>query len=200
MPESSPVDPGAASRSSGGGIGALLGRAIREARTEKKLSMRALAAAADISQPFLSQIESGQTMPSLITLYRVANVLGLSPSVLLPASPQPESVHVSRRDDATWVPVAEVANAAKTRVVHSGVASVQEYVVEPSDYMGDWYKSDGEVTVYVVEGEIAVEVEGRGTWELGSGDAITHPGGLRNRWAARGHGPVRIVLVYAAER
>ena len=48
-------------------IGVGIGRQVRQARTEKKLSMRALASASEISQPFLSQIESGQTMPSLLT-------------------------------------------------------------------------------------------------------------------------------------
>ena len=67
-------------------IGVGIGRQVRQARTEKKLSMRALASAAEISQPFLSQIESGQTMPSLLTLYRIANALDISPSKALRAA------------------------------------------------------------------------------------------------------------------
>lgn len=183
-------------------IGASLGRAIREARTAKKLSMRALAAAADMSQPFLSQIESGHTMPSLATLYRIATALDLSPSALLPAIPEPEPdvVHVSRHDAGTWVPVADVANAATTRVISATSAtqaSVQEYRVEPGQYMNDWFQSDGELTVYVIEGEIDVDVEGQGRWTLAAGDAIAYPGALRNRWSARGDAPARMILAYA---
>jgi transcriptional regulator with XRE-family HTH domain len=178
-------------------IGARLGRSIREARTAQKLSMRALAAAAEISQPFLSQIETGQTMPSLVTLFRIAKVLGISPATLLPADPDPSVIHLSRRADATRVPIAEVENSATTRVLSNGQTNVQEYLVEPGQYMGDWYESDGELTVYVADGEITVEVAGHGTWDLGPGDAIAHPGQLRNRWMARGADPVRIILVYA---
>jgi transcriptional regulator with XRE-family HTH domain len=181
-------------------ISASLGRAIREARSAKKLSMRALAGEADISQPFLSQIEGGQTMPSLVTLYRIAKVLGLSPSELLPAEPEPDDVHLSRRADAKWRPIAEVENSATTRIVSKGAASVQEYIVEPGQYMGDWYESDGELTVFVIDGRITVEVESRGEWELGPGDALHHPGALRNRWSVVGADPVRIVLVYAGQR
>lgn len=176
-----------------------LGRAIREARTARKLSMRALAAAADISQPFLSQIEGGQTMPSLVTLYRVAKVLGISPSALLPAAPEPEDVHLSRASDAVWRPISENEGSATTRIVVKSRASVQEYRVEPGEYMGDWFESDGEITVLVVAGEITVEVERRGQWDLGPGDALHHPGALRNRWSVRGNEPVHIVLVYAGE-
>jgi len=177
-------------------IGARLGRAIREARTAEKLSMRALASAAEISQPFLSQIESGRTMPSLVTLFRIAKVLGISPATLLPAEPDPSVIRLSRRADAKRVPVAEVENSATTRVLSNGRANVQEYLVAPGQYMGDWYESDGDLTVYVADGEITVEVEGHGSWDLGPGDAIAHPGTLRNRWVARGAAPVRIILVY----
>ncbi len=181
-------------------ISVSLGRAIREARAARKLSMRALATASEISQPFLSQIESGQTMPSLVTLYRLAKALEISPSALLPTMPDPDVVHVTRADAGGWVPIADVPDAATTRIISSGTArfaSVQEYRVERGQYMGDWFQSDGELTVYVIEGEIDVDVEGQGSWVLGPGDAIAHPGAMRNRWSVRGEGPVRIVLTYA---
>jgi transcriptional regulator with XRE-family HTH domain len=182
-------------------IGVPLGRAIKEARAAKKLSMRALATSAEISQPFLSQIESGQTMPSLVTLYRIAHALGLSPSALLPTQSAPDSVLVTRRDGGQWTPIAEVDNSAETRIISSASAratTVQEYRVSEGQYMGDWFESDGDLTVYVVEGEISVEIDGRGSWDLGPGDSISHPGDLRNRWAARKPVPIRIILVYSA--
>ena len=46
---------------------------------------------------------------------------------------------------------------------------------------------------------ITVEVEGRGSWELDEGEAIAHPGALRNHWSVRGNGRTRIVLVYAGD-
>lgn len=177
-------------------IGARLGRAIRDARAERKLSMRALAADAEISQPFLSQIESGAAMPSLVTLYRLASALDISPSALLPADPDPEVVHVSRAADATWVPVSEASDTAHTRVIHAGATSLQEYVIHPGERVGDWFETDGEVIHYVIEGAIALEIEGLGTWELGPGDAVAHPGALRNRWHLRGDGSARVALVY----
>ena len=87
-------------------------------------------------------------------------------------------------------------------MVSSGTArraTVQEYVLEPGQRLGDWYQSDGELTVYVAEGSITVEVEGRGSWELDEGEAIAHPGALRNHWSVRGNGRTRIVLVYAGD-
>ena len=100
-------------------IGVSLGRRIRAARTAKKLSMRALAGAAEISQPFLSQIEGGRTMPSILTLFKLAKVLDISPSELLPANEEPEPVHVVRRGEGELVPVSESDDGA----VHDTVSA-----------------------------------------------------------------------------
>ena len=183
-------------------ISSLLGAAIREARQSRKLSMRALAASANVSQPFLSTVESGQTMPSLASLYRIAAALEVSPSHLLPAAGEPEPITVSRRDASGWAPITDHPDTGFHRVVSSGTArraTVQEYVLEPGQRLGDWYQSDGALTVYVAEGSITVEVEGRGSWELDEGEAIAHPGALRNHWSVRGNGRTRIVLVYAGD-
>lgn len=182
-------------------IGAALGKAVRTARTERGLSMRALAAAAEISQPFLSQIEGGQTMPSVVTLFRLAKGLGISPSELLPSVAEPEPIYLTRAADAQRVRVMESDDRATSRVLSSGSArgaNVQEYrLVGP--YTGDWFESDGEITSYVVEGSIVATIEGRGEYELGAGDALWHPGALRNRWEIRGAGSATVLLVYASE-
>lgn len=181
-------------------IGLSLGRSIRAARHERKLSMRALASAADISQPFLSQIESGHTMPSIVTLFRLANVLRISASELLPAAHQPEPIHLTRREEGEVLPFTERDDIALSRIISSEAthaATVQEYRITRTPYLGDWVVSDGENTVYVVEGSVTVIIEGRGEWVLGQGDALAHPGALRNRWSAPSGGPVTLLLIHA---
>lgn len=180
-------------------IGLSLGRQIRAARTATKLSMRSVAASAEISQPFLSQIEAGHAMPSISTLFRIAKVLGISPSALLPSPPEPDPVRVSRRSDAERMPVSERDDRASSRIISAEAdrgATVQEYRLT-GPYLGDWFDSDGENTVYVVDGALTVMIEGRGEWELGPGDALAHPGALRNRWAVREAAGATVLLVHA---
>ena len=55
-----------------------LGEAIREARKKKGLSLRSVAASADISPSLLSQVETGKTNPSVGTLYALVGVLNVS--------------------------------------------------------------------------------------------------------------------------
>ncbi|MFT3853731.1 MAG: XRE family transcriptional regulator [Ilumatobacteraceae bacterium] len=59
--------------------------AVRAHRQAAGLSMRALAAKAGMSQPFLSNLENSRAMPSIATLYKIAAALGVSPRDFLPA-------------------------------------------------------------------------------------------------------------------
>ena len=63
--------------------GAAVGARIRALRTERGLSLSALAAAAGIGKGSLSELESGQRNPTLDTLYAVAGPLGVPLAVLL---------------------------------------------------------------------------------------------------------------------
>lgn len=182
-------------------IAAAIGRAVASARAERKLSMRALAADAGISQPFLSQIENGHTLPSMLTLYRLAGALGLSAADLMPAEVEPEPIHLLRREDARQVPVTEATNAGIGRILTAAGRRVvaTEYIVKADDDMGDWFQSDGELLVYVAAGRIVVTIDGQGEWELGEGDAMTYPGSLRNVWRVLGPSTATILLVHSPD-
>ncbi|MCJ7583766.1 MAG: helix-turn-helix domain-containing protein [Anaerolineales bacterium] len=54
-----------------------VGIRLRELRGEMKLSMRALAARSGLSANALSMIERGKTSPSVSTLYKLADALGM---------------------------------------------------------------------------------------------------------------------------
>lgn len=182
-------------------IAVALGRSVATVRAARGLSMRAVATEAGISQPFLSQIENGRTMPSLLTLYRIASALGLSPAELMPSEPEPEPVHLVRRGEGPQVPVSEAPNAAVGRLVTAAGARavVSEYRVAADEDLGDWFRSDGELVVYVADGRVLVTVDGRGEWELEAGDTITYSGDQRNVWRVLGPGPATILLVYSPD-
>ena len=51
---------------------------MRSARTEKNLTMRQVAEAAEISESFCSMIENGDRRPSVETAKKIAAVLGFN--------------------------------------------------------------------------------------------------------------------------
>ena len=60
-----------------------LGRIIREQRTLAEMSLRDLAARANVSNPYLSQIERGLHEPSVHVLHAVASALNMSAEALM---------------------------------------------------------------------------------------------------------------------
>jgi transcriptional regulator with XRE-family HTH domain len=60
-----------------------LGRAIMVRRAELRLERPALSRAANVSYPYLAEIETGHKAPALPCLERIANVLGLTVPKLL---------------------------------------------------------------------------------------------------------------------
>jgi transcriptional regulator with XRE-family HTH domain len=68
----------------------LVGRNVRRIRREKGLGQEALAEASGFSQQYLSDLERGLRNPTIITIYEIANALGVSHIDLL-SSNEPKS-------------------------------------------------------------------------------------------------------------
>jgi len=47
-----------------------------------------------------------------------------------------------------------------------GVPPERAYRVAPDEDLGGWFESDGEMTVYVIDGEIELTLENEGSWRL----------------------------------
>ncbi len=64
-----------------------LARDVADARLDRGISQRTLAAAAGVDQSLVSRIEAGEVVPSLETLVAVSTALGMEPSIrLFPAT------------------------------------------------------------------------------------------------------------------
>ena len=174
-----------------------IGARVRQLRVEAGMSGVKLAEAAGVSQPFLSQLESGQCSLAIATLYRIARALGAPPSDLLPEA-EPTEIEVVRSSDAPQIPLSEDQRSAKARVIFRGgkkISEMYDYDISPDDYIGDWFSSDAEHALYVVEGALRIEFEGRSATVLEAGDAIFYKSRVPHRWHS-GRG-ARIVLVVA---
>ena len=61
----------------------ILSKRLRQCRKQNKLTMVMLGRRARCSQSFLSKVESGNLVPSIPMLYRLAGALDVAPSSLL---------------------------------------------------------------------------------------------------------------------
>ena len=59
------------------------GQLLRELRTKKGLTQEALAIDADLDRTYISLLERGLRQPTLGTLFKISEVLGVSPSSIV---------------------------------------------------------------------------------------------------------------------
>ncbi|HYG26222.1 MAG TPA: helix-turn-helix transcriptional regulator [Caulobacteraceae bacterium] len=60
-----------------------LGAAVREARSDAGLSQEAAGHQAGLDRTYISGLERGRRNPTVVTLWRIAEALGTTPSALL---------------------------------------------------------------------------------------------------------------------
>ena len=76
------------------------------------------------------------------------------------------------------------------------LANVREGLTFPrAMHPAVWTRTSGEKVLHVIDGRVAVELDGRPTEHLGPGDCIVHPGAIAHRWTVEGPDPARLFLV-----
>ncbi|MGH3730620.1 MAG: helix-turn-helix domain-containing protein [Micromonosporaceae bacterium] len=169
---------------------------IREYRQIKGMTVRELAGKAGVSAGLVSQVERGITDPSLETMRRIAEVLGV-PLFSLFQDGDARSVAVIRRDDRFQIssPHSSISYARASR--GSARLEVLEGSLEPGATSSDALRSHpSEECVVVLTGQLTVEV-GDETHVLGPGDSCHFDSNLPHRFGNAGKTPARYLISVA---
>ena len=163
-----------------------IGAHLRDARTERGLSLRSVAQALGVSASLLSQVETGKTQPSVATLYAIANHLEVSLDELLgivPASSRPEPMFghtgaalpdVQRAADNPAILLENGVRWERLAVGAGGPADALLVSYEPgaaSSGDGRLSRHSGYEYAYLLEGELTLELD-FDTYVLGPGDSL----------------------------
>jgi quercetin dioxygenase-like cupin family protein len=159
-----------------------LGRIVRTLRRRQKLSLRKLAAAVDFSPSFISQVENNLASPSVSSLERLAQGLGVSLSDFFQVeAPLSAITHATRRRTlrSGW-------SRARLEVLGpAGTGRSLETVlvtIAPGGMSGKReHPTHGERFAFLVDGRIMLTVAGS-PHALRRGDAITISAGTPHRW------------------
>lgn len=178
-------------------IGAI-GAQVRTHRLAAEMSIAEVARRADVSAPFISQLESGRTSVSIPTLYRIAAALGCTPNALLGGT-NDHHEHVTRAGDGLRLQVTDGSRSQAPRLLsRTGddvVLRAYHYEISPDHEDQDWFEHAGEDLVYVVRGAIAIEFADGHTVELGAGDSLHHDGAGPHRWLLRDDDGAEVLIV-----
>jgi quercetin dioxygenase-like cupin family protein len=172
-----------------------LGRIVRTLRRRQKLSLRKLAAAVDFSPSFLSQVENNLVSPSVSSLERLAQGLGVSLSGFFQVeTPLSAITHAARRRTLR----SEWSRARLEVLGPAGEGRRLEAVlvtIAPGGMSGKReYPTHGERFAFLVDGRIMLTVAGS-PHTLRRGDAITIDAGTPHRWENRSRARAVLLLV-----
>lgn len=161
-----------------------IGVRVRQERQSRHWTLDQLAEAAGVSRRMVVNVEQGAANPSVGTLLRISDALGVGlPALVEP--PQPRPVRVIRRGDGAVLWSSE-----------SGGRGVLVAGTEPPDVveLWDWTLGPGDLhpseahapgtreLVHVQEGSVTVEVAGQ-LVTLDAGDAVAFPGDVAHSYA-----------------
>ncbi|MGD8604640.1 MAG: helix-turn-helix domain-containing protein [Anaerolineales bacterium] len=171
-----------------------VGARIREIRQSRELSMRELARLSGLSANALSLIERGENSPSVSTLYKLSQALGIPITTFFQTQPEVGKVVFRKAEERTRVPF--------MRGLWEGLGGedfadrVEPFALTldngansgPSDI-----EHSGHEFVICLRGQLEYKIEDR-TYLLESGDVLLFQAHLKHRW--RNPGPMVTNVVF----
>ena len=177
----------------GDAVAATLGTALRRLRKAQGLTLQQLASRCGLSQPFLSQLENGKAMPSLMALHNVAQALETTAHSLLQPQERLDVSLVRHGEGETY----QLVEGASVRFLTRGGSHLMEpneVEFEPGTRTVN-AGHEGEEVIYVLEGSVRMELEGSPPVELARGDVYTYPATIPHTMAAAGSAGCRFLVV-----
>jgi XRE family transcriptional regulator, regulator of sulfur utilization len=165
------------------------------------LSLRDLAERSGVSAPMLSQVERGETSPTLAVAGRIATGLDLTLSQLLRLD-EAEHVVVVRRGDGRARRRGGHQVEELTPPLPGQRADVSRHLLEPGAATGGssdppLHEPGARETALALAGELTLVVDGE-DHELSAGDAVTFDADLAHHFENRGSDAAEFVAVVAA--
>lgn len=174
-----------------------VGQRVRQLRIENSWSIRALAEASGLSANTLSLIENGKISPSVSTLHRVAQALGVSITAFFEApSPQQQVVfvtgHTRNRQQFAHGVCEDLATGFTGKGLHPCVVTLQPHNGSGADPI----VHTGFEFVYCLAGRVTYIVDGQ-RYLLTPGDSLLFESHLPHLWHNEGDSPAQMLLVLA---
>lgn len=164
-----------------------VGGRLRELREARNISMRGLATASGLSANALSMIERGKTSPSVSTLYKLADALGISITAFFGAEAEKHQVVFMKADARPRM--------AFSRGIFEGLGG-EKFVgrVEPFMFTLESGAASGPSPivhsghefVFCLRGSLEYHVE-KEVFQLEAGDSLLFASKLSHRWRNPGH-------------
>jgi XRE family transcriptional regulator, regulator of sulfur utilization len=178
-----------------------VGRRIRALREAMGFSLRDLAQRSGVSAPMLSQVERGETSPTLASAGKIAAGLELTLSQLLRLD-EGEHVNVNRAADRRRSERGGHSVEELTPPLPGQRADVSLHELDPGATTGGradppMHEPGSRETAVVLSGALVLIVDGA-RHELHGGDSVTFDADLPHHFENEGEEPTRFIAVITA--
>jgi transcriptional regulator with XRE-family HTH domain len=173
-----------------------IGARVKQERRARGWTLDQLAEAASVSRRMVVSVEQGVANPSVATLLRLSDALGVGlPSLVAPPEPT-SAVKVTRCGEGAqlWSGAAGGRGVLVAGTSPPDVVELWDWSLGPGDrHASEAHAAGTKELVHVLAGAISVEVDGQLT-ELEIGDAVAFPGDVDHVYANTGKAPARFSL------
>jgi quercetin dioxygenase-like cupin family protein len=170
---------------------ATVGRKIKKARTDKKMSYEALANETGFSLEFLKQVESGKVTPPVGSLLQISRALEIDSGDLL-------KEEEGRMQDRIKAYTKRTSSYAYTTLTpgaeNKHLKAFRVKIDAMKTHAGVSYNHAGEEFVYVLDGTIEVVV-GEHVNTLAAGDSLHFNSGIQHRLRNIGATDAELIVV-----
>jgi transcriptional regulator with XRE-family HTH domain len=164
-----------------------IGTRVRDMRQARRWTLDQLAAAAGVSRRMVVNVEQGAANPSVGTLLRISDALGVGLPALV-EQPDPKRVKVTRSGQgaALWTGSAGGRGVLVAGTAPPNVLELWDWTLGPGDHHRSEAHTPGtKELLQVMEGAITVEVAEQSI-ELQVGDAVAFSGDVAHGYANPG--------------
>jgi transcriptional regulator with XRE-family HTH domain len=165
-------------------LASAIGGRVRQERQSRRWSLEQLADAAGVSRRMLINVEQGAANPSVGTLLRIGDALGVGLPALVEA-PRPRPLKVTRREEgaALWSGQFGGRGLLVAGTESPDVLELWDWTLGPNDrHASEAHALGTKELLQVQEGTITVEVGDRSV-TLDAGDAVTFSGDVAHSYA-----------------
>ena len=165
----------------------LIGGKLKQLRTEKKLSIAELSRLSDVSTGLISQIERDLVMPSVASLWRLAQALDTNINEFFQEEPKEEQIIIRKGDHRTLV---MNHDSSEYKLLHPNKTDRKLDMMVITLKSGHTYdqkpiRHEGEECGYVLQGTLTVSLNGK-DHILNEGDSIYFDSSLPHKYINNG--------------
>lgn len=176
-------------------LAAAIGLRVKHERQSRRLTLDQLAEAAGVSRRMLVSVEQGSVNPSVGTLLRLSDALGVGlPALVEP--PRTKAVKVTRSGEgaALWTSESGGRGVLMAGTEPPNVVELWDWTLAPGDeHSSEAHTPGTKELLQVHEGTVTVQVATE-VFTLDAGDAVSWAGDVEHSYRNPGEQPARFSL------